>query len=135
MSDMTLVFLTGRLVADPEVRETQKGNKLCTFSVAVNLQWQDRDGNWQKKAQFFPIVAFGKLAEIAGTKLAKGDRVLVKGDIKQEDWTDREGKRRETFQIRAQTIIPIARVASAEKQETNTNQETDYDMNFPLDNP
>ena len=70
----------GRLTRDPEVRYTTTG-KVCTqFTLAVNRGTKDADGNYL--ADFVPVVAWGKTAEICGDKLAKGRRAAVEGRLR-----------------------------------------------------
>ena len=81
----------GRLTRDPEVRYTTTG-KVCTqFTLAVNRGAKDADGNYL--ADFVPVVAWGKTAEICGDKLAKGRRAAVEGRLQIRNYDDKNGGR------------------------------------------
>lgn len=73
---MNKVILIGRLTKDPETRYTQSGLQVTTFTLAVDRRFAKKDSN-QPKADFIPIVAWRKLAEICANNLAKGRRVEI----------------------------------------------------------
>ena len=75
---MNKVILIGRLTKDPETRYTQSGLQVTTFTLAVDRRFAKKDSG-QPKADFIPIVAWRKLAEICANNLAKGRRVGVYG--------------------------------------------------------
>lgn len=77
---MNKVILIGRLTRDPEVRYTQSGIAVCTFTLAVDRRFARKDANdGRPTADFIPIVCWRKLAEICGNNLVKGRRVGVEG--------------------------------------------------------
>lgn len=91
MSDLNSVFLTGRLVADPE-KKKPKEKWIAEFTLAQN------NGG----AEFFDVVAFGGWAENLGAQ--KGDTVLVEGRLKQERWTDQAGKQHSRVRVIAGAV-------------------------------
>lgn len=98
---MNKVILVGRLAQDPEVRYTQTGKPVCTFTLAVNRFV----GPGQKDtADFIPIVAWEKLAEICGNNLNKGRRILTEGRLQIRSYETNEGQKRRVAEVIAQNI-------------------------------
>ena len=87
---MNKAILIGRLTRDPEVRYTQSGVAVCTFTLAVDRRFARRDANdGQPTADFIPIVTWRKLAEICGNNLIKGRRISVEGRIQVRNYRHR----------------------------------------------
>ncbi len=93
------INIVGRLGRDVEVRQTDK-TKIATFSVATD--WRDKDG--ERKAVWFRVVAFGRLAEFASMYFVKGSTIYVSGELSPDEWTDRDGNKRTTLEVRADKI-------------------------------
>ncbi len=89
---MNKVTLLGRLTKDPEIRYTQSGKVVCTFTLAVNRPFTSKTG--QREADFIPCVLWGKQAELAGNSFAKGQRTLVEGRLQIRTYDDDTGVRR-----------------------------------------
>ena len=98
---MNKVFLIGNLSKDPELRTTNSGTSVCTFSIAVNRR-KDKDGN--STADFFSIVAWRKLAELCGKYLAKGRKVSVVGELQNRSYEANDGTKRHVTEIVANEI-------------------------------
>ena len=79
MSSLNKVILIGRLGKDPEVRYTQGGTPVASFSVATSEKWKDNSGNPQEKTEWHKIVIWSKLAEVAKRFLSKGSLVYLEG--------------------------------------------------------
>jgi len=92
------VILVGRLTRDPEVRYTQKGTALASFSIAVNTGFGEK-----KRTDFVPIVVWDKLAEICGNNLIKGSKVLAEGRLQISEY-EKDGQKRRTTEVVAQNI-------------------------------
>ncbi len=113
---MNKVILVGRLAQDPEVRYTQSGKAVASFSIAVNRF----SGGGQKEADFIPIVAWEKLAETCGNNLTKGQRVLVEGRLQIRSYETNDGQKRRVAEVIAQTIEFLERKPqSNEDKEAN----------------
>jgi single-strand DNA-binding protein len=84
------VILVGNLGKDPEVRSTQSGRPVTTFSLATSRKWKDADGGPQEQTEWHNIVCFGRQAEIAGQYLTKGRQVFVEGRLQTRSWEDKE---------------------------------------------
>lgn len=100
---MNKVILVGRLGKDPEVRYTQSGKAVASFSLAVSRRVRNpQDG--QPTADFIPIVAWEKLAEICGNNLIKGSQVLVEGRLQVRNYDAQDGSKRYVSEVIAQDI-------------------------------
>lgn len=98
---MNHAIIVGRLTRDPEVRYTQSGTAVCTFTLAVDRPWahsKDQHSN-QPTADFIPVVAWRKLAEICGNNLIKGRRIGVEGRIQVRNYEAQDGSRRYVTEI------------------------------------
>ena len=93
----------GNLTRDPEVRTTPTGQQVASFAVATNRSWQDASGERREVADFHEVVAWGKLAELAGQYLSKGRKVLVVGRIQNQNW-EKDGVKRNRTEIVANDI-------------------------------
>ena len=82
-------IIIGNLTRDPEVRAIPSGMQVCSFSVATNSVWKDKEGNKKEAAEFHNIVVFGRQAETAGQYLKKGQSVLVEGRMQTRSWDDK----------------------------------------------
>ena len=99
------VFLIGNLGRDPEVRYTQGGTPVANFTMATTDKWRDQaSGEPKERTEWHRIVVWGKQAEIAGEWLRKGRQVFVEGSLQTREWTDREGNKRYTTEIRTQNF-------------------------------
>lgn len=98
---MNKVFLIGNLSKDPELRTTNSGTSVCTFSIAVNRR-KDKDGN--STADFFSIVAWRQLAELCGKYLAKGRKVSVVGELQNRSYEANDGTKRHVTEIVASEV-------------------------------
>jgi single stranded DNA-binding protein (ssb) len=105
---MNKIILTGRLCKDPEVRYTQSGKAVASFTLAVNRHGGNRhDGG--NDADFIPIVAWEKLAETCGNNLTKGQRVLVEGRLQIRSYETNDGQKRRVAEVIAQAIEYLER--------------------------
>jgi len=95
--------LVGRLGRDPELRYTQGGSPVASFTMATTERWT-KDGERQERTTWHRIVAWGKLAEIVEKYATKGRLVYVEGRIQTREWEDKEGEKRRTTEIVAQTV-------------------------------
>lgn len=93
------VILIGRLGADPEVRFTQSGQAVATFTLATNERWTDRNGQKQERTEWHRVVVHGRSAEACGQHLRKGSQAYVEGRIQTREWQDKEGQKRTTTEI------------------------------------
>ena len=91
MNNLNSILIEGNLVKDPELSYTAKGTAVCKFSVACNRAFK-QDEQLQKEVSFFDVSTWTRLAEVCGEYLKKGRGVRVVGRLKQDRWTDTDGK-------------------------------------------
>ena len=99
---MNKAILIGNVGRDPEIRNTQGGDKVVSFSVATSEKWKDRaTGEAKEKTEWHRIVIFNeRLGDVAAQYLRKGSKVYVEGQIQSRKWTDKEsGQERTTTEI------------------------------------
>jgi len=85
------VILVGNLGNDPEVKYTQGGMAITTISLATTSSRKDKEGNQQEKTEWHRVKLFGKLGEIAGEYLKKGQQVYIEGSIRYDKFTGQDG--------------------------------------------
>ncbi|MCB0871700.1 MAG: single-stranded DNA-binding protein [Solirubrobacterales bacterium] len=103
MENINRVTITGNLTGDPEVRDAN-GTPVATLRVAVNGRRKDSDGNWKDKPNYFNVIVWGKQGTLCGEHLSKGRPVAVDGRLDWRDWTDKEGNKRQSIEIVAETV-------------------------------
>ena len=99
------VLIAGRLATNPELKHTSNGTPYVVFRVAYNQVYR-KNGEWQSKAHFFPIISWANPEKVVET-LNKGDRVFIDGELEQHSYTDKEGNKRSVVRIRAFRVIKI----------------------------
>ncbi|HHL40869.1 MAG TPA: single-stranded DNA-binding protein [Deltaproteobacteria bacterium] len=109
MAGVNKVILVGNLGADPEIRYTPSGVAVANFSVATTESWTTKDGVRETRTEWHRIVAFRKLAEICGEYLSKGKQVYIEGKLQTRQWDDRDGNKRYTTEIVANTMQMLGR--------------------------
>jgi single-strand DNA-binding protein len=100
MSSLNKVILIGNLGRDPEIRYTQGGEPIANFSLATSERWTDKNGQKQERTEWHRVEIFGKQAQIARDYLSKGRSVYVEGSVRYDEWTDKDGNKRNTTKIR-----------------------------------
>jgi single-strand DNA-binding protein len=103
MNNLNSVLIEGNLVRDPELSYTPKGTAVCKFSVACNRAWK-QDDELQKEVSYFDVSTWTRLAEVCGEYLKKGRGVRVVGRLRQDRWTDPEGKAHSRVEIVAEHV-------------------------------
>ena len=98
------VILVGRLGRDPETRYTGGGQAVANFTMATDESYKDKNGERQKRTEWHRITAWGKLAEICQQYLKKGTMVYIEGRIQSREWQDKEGQKRTSYDIVANTM-------------------------------
>src|SRR5690625_7025845 len=120
MSSLNKATIIGRLGQDVEVRNTQSGTAVATLSVATSEKYKDKSGELIEKTQWHRIVAWGRLAEICQQYLKKGSLAYFEGPIETREWTDKEGVKRYTTEIKA---LSMQMLDSRGKAEPDTRSE------------
>lgn len=81
-------FIIGNLTRDPELKALPSGIKVCSFSVATNRVWKDKNGARQEAADYHNVVVFGRQAETVAQYMRKGSQVMVEGRMQTRSWDD-----------------------------------------------
>lgn len=135
---MNRVSLVGRLVRDPEVKYTQGGTCVASFSLAVNRWVKDKE-----EADFIPVTVWGKMAETCGNHLVKGSQAAVSGSLKTHTYEDKDKKKRFAMEVWADRVEFIGKkpegagktaISSAPATETQSafGQEVPMDQDIPF---
>jgi single-strand DNA-binding protein len=108
------IILVGNLGRDPELRYTPQGTPVCSFSMATNERRKDKSGEMQDQTTWFRVTLWGRQAETASQYLTKGRPVYIEGRLRVEEWTDRDGKSRQTLEVHATDMQFIGGARSEE---------------------
>ena len=129
MAGINKVILVGRLGRDPEVRYTPSGATVANFSIATSDEWKDKEtGQKQEKTEWHRIVAWRRLGEICGEYLRKGKQVYIEGKLQTRSWEDRDGNKRYTTEIVAQSMQML-------DAQTRDMRADPADPGFPVEEP
>ena len=113
--NINTITVSGNITRDPEIRFTPSGQSVCSFSVAVNRSWQNRQTQeWEEQTSFFDVKAWGQLGQNISDTVAKGSRVVVSGRLEQRSWETEQGERRYAFEIVADDVAVSLLYATAE---------------------
>ena len=82
-------IVIGNLTRDPELRSLPSGIKVCSFSLATNRVWKDKNGVRQESADYHNVVVFGRQAETVAQYMKKGSSILVEGRMQTRSWEDK----------------------------------------------
>ena len=97
------IILMGRLTRDPELRHTQTGTAVASFTLAVDRDFKDRNSG-ERATDFIDIVAWRNTAEFVSKYFTKGRMAVVEGRLQIRDWTDKDGNKRTTAEVVADNI-------------------------------
>lgn len=90
--------ISGNLTRDIEIRQTQSGTSVASFSIACNRKYNDKE-----EVSYFNVTVWGKLAEICGKFIGKGSSVIIVGRIKQDRW-EQDGVNKQSVKIEASEV-------------------------------
>ncbi|MBE6586674.1 MAG: single-stranded DNA-binding protein [Ruminococcaceae bacterium] len=98
--NLNKVILAGRLTADPELKQTQSGIAVVSFTIAVNRRFVSRDSQQgQPEADFFRVTAWRNTAEFVAKYFRKGSAICITGSIQNRQWIDQQGQKRYSTDI------------------------------------
>jgi len=124
---MNKVFLIGRLTADPEVRYTQNTTPVANFRIAVRRVRKQEGG---PDADFFPIVAWGRLAEVVRDYCNKGRQVAVAGRLQNRSWEGQDGNTHYVTEVVAEEIELLGQPSTQEaRQQPQKVKQTEQSAN------
>lgn len=99
---MNYTATMGRLVRDPETRNTPSGATVTNFTLAVDRRFKGSDG--EKKTDFLPVVAWEGTAKFVNQYFHKGSKIIVEGSLQSRNWVDQDGKKRTTLEVNADRV-------------------------------
>lgn len=99
---LNVITVMGRLTKTPELRRTQSGNAVCSFTVAVDRDFKGQDG--ERETDFIDVVAWRSTAEFVAHYFTKGRMAVVNGSLQSREWTDKEGNKRRSWEIIASSV-------------------------------
>ncbi len=102
--NLNKAIIIGRVTRDPEVRTTPNGQNVASIGVATNRVWNSNSGERQEKTEFHNVVAWGKLADICGQYLVKGQLVMFEGRLETRTWEGQDGVKRSKTEIIAENM-------------------------------
>lgn len=110
--NLNKAMVIGRLTRDPEVRTTSSGQSVTSIALASNRTWKGNDGEKKEETEFHNIVLWGRLAEIAGQYLTKGQECYVDGRLQTRAYTGKDGVERRATEIVAENMQMGARAGT-----------------------
>jgi len=114
--ELNHVLLYGHLTRDPELRALPSGQNVCSFSLATNHRYKDRDGKVAEQTDFHNIVAFGRQADSISQHLGKGSGALVEGRLQTRSW-EKDGQTHYKTEIVADRVQFGPRRGGTDEQE------------------
>ena len=120
------ILIMGRLTKDPELRHTANDTPVASFSLAVDRNYTNKDG--ERETDFFDIVAWRHTGTFASKFFQKGELCCVDGRLQRRQWIDRDGNKRYAYEVVADTI----HFAGSKKNSEPSAMPDDYDPYYEL---
>lgn len=111
---MNKVSLIGRITKDPEVKKTNSGISVCSFTLAVDRRFKNASG--ERETDFIPCVGWRQVADIIGQYFRKGSRIAITGTIQTRSYEDNAGQRRNVVEVLAEEIDFIDKKEAQEEE-------------------
>ena len=96
------IVIMGRLTRDPEIRQTGSGKNVANFSVAVDRDFKNQNG--ERETDFIDCVAWGSTGDFVGKYFAKGSMIVVSGRLQLRNWEDDNGNKRKNAEINVENV-------------------------------
>jgi|UniRef100_A0A7C4U244 single-strand DNA-binding protein len=131
MSDLNSIFLTGRLVGDPDIRYTPQGNEVAQFRIAVNTNFKSKQdpNKWQEETSFITIIAWNRLADKVEKTFKKGNLVLVEGRLRIREY-EVDGNKKYATEVVARNLKLIVGKGEKEVEIEEATNENEPDVPF-----
>jgi len=114
------VIIVGNVGREPEMRFTPNGNPVTTFSVATNESFTDKDGERQKRTEWFNVTTWNRLAETCNQFLSVGSMVYVEGTQRTRSWEAQDGQRKYRTEVIANTVRFLSHKQDTEEEKGDT---------------
>ncbi len=131
--DINYFFGIGNLTREPDLRYTPQGTAICRFGIAMNRQYQGREGTVEDTT-FINIAAWSKMGENCARFLHKGSRVAVVGELRSNNWEDREGNKRTSYEINALNVQFLSSPRGKGEEEYVSDSSESYQSGDDSDN-
>lgn len=125
MASLNKASLLGHVGKEPEVRYTNTGKAVATFSMATSEKYKDGSGELQEKTTWHNIVAWEKLAEICQKYVSKGKQLYIEGRIENRSYDDKDGQKKYISEIIARDIILLGDKTGGTQQPETSNDDSD----------
>src|SRR6185503_11080303 len=102
--NLNKAFIFGNLTRDPELRALPSGMNVCSFGVATNRVFRDREGKKQEQTDFHNVVVFGRQADTVSQYMKKGSAVFVEGRMQTRSWEGKDGEKKYRTEIVADRV-------------------------------
>jgi len=122
------VMLIGHVGKDPEIRSTQGGNTVASFSIATTEKWKDKSGDKMEKTEWHNVTVFAKLADIVSQYVKKGSKLYIEGKLQTDKYTDKEGIKRYATKVIANSMVML----DGKKDGSDKQDKQDIDPNDPF---
>lgn len=133
MRSINEVTILGNLTRDPDLRKTQGGKSVVSFSVATNREWYDKESQEKKEAvDYHNVVFWGKPAELIDQYSQKGSKILVKGRLQTRSYEDKEGNKKYVTEIIGSDFVFLGGGREESKQVEEETQEEIRDDEVPF---
>ena len=130
MANLNKVMLIGRLGQDPEVKDA--GNTpVANFSIATNENWTDKNGEKQERTEWHNIVAWDKLADLAGNYLRRGSNIYCEGKLQTRSWESQEGEKK----YRTEVVINQLQFLDKREDSNTGNESRQFEREQPQRQP
>ncbi len=121
---MNKAILMGRLTRDPELKSTNSGISLCTFTIAIDRRFKNAAG--ERETDFIPIVTWRQTADFVSRYFRKGSRIALVGSIQVRSWDDKDGNRRYITEVVADEVYFADSKSSNDNQQNYGNTQNSY---------
>lgn len=101
------VIIVGRIGKDPEVRHLESGKSVASFSVATSERYKDKNGNKKENTEWFNVVLWSPLSEVAEKYLKKGDQVYIEGKLSTRSYEAKDGGKRYITEVVGRELVML----------------------------
>lgn len=119
MASFNKVILIGNMTADPELKQTQGGLSVCSFSIAVNRRFAKSEQG-QQSVDFINIVTWRQNAEFVCRYFKKGNPILICGQLQTRTWNDNQGQKRYATEVVADEVSFVANAQQSDNESAQT---------------
>ncbi len=130
-NDINTSTVTGRLTRDAELKYTNSGSAVTTFSIASNYSKKEGD-QWVEEVNYFDVTAWGRQGEALNQYLQKGQEIAVTGELRQDRW-EKDGQKRSKVGIKANSIKLLG--GKSNGGQSNNNQGSNNQSNNSYQKP